>query len=171
MIGDSKRRSDVPKGRPHSNGCVCASPRSAWVPTTRRNTPCIDCGRIAVEPLQPSKFGIYTRPTPRVHQSGETEYVDGERRSCNRRVKAVLSRATECLIRSNRGNPIKVYYHKQRENGCTAHQAKGRARGKLSNCIYAMLPDGEPCEWSDPAFADRKLAQLERAATAAGASV
>ena len=119
----------------------------------------------------PSKFGIYTRPAPRVHQSGETEYVDGERRSCNRRVKAVLSRATECLIRSNRDNPIKVYYHKQRENGCTAQQAKCRARGKLSNCIYVMLRDGEPCEWSDPAFADRKLAQLERAATAAGASV
>lgn len=117
------------------------------------------------------KFRGYVGAAPRVHQSGETAYVDGERRSCNRRVKAVLSRATDCLIRSKRANPIKAYYHKQRGNGCTAQQAKGRARGKLSNCIYAMLRDGEPCDWSDPEFAARKLAQLERAATAAGADV
>ena len=116
------------------------------------------------------KFRGYVGSAPRIRQSGETEHVDGQRNACNRRVKAVLSRATECLIQSTRDNPVKAYYHKHRTNGCTAKQAKARARGKLANSVYAMLRKGEPCEWSDPAFAERKLAQLERAATAATAT-
>lgn len=115
------------------------------------------------------KFRAYVGSAPRVRQSGDTEIVDGERTSCNRRVKAVLSRATGCLIRSIRDNPIKAYYHNQREKGCSKQQAKARARGKLANAVYAMLRKGEPCEWSDPEFADRKITQLERAATAASA--
>jgi transposase len=115
------------------------------------------------------KFRGYVGSAPRVRQSGDTEHVDGERSSSNHRVKAVLGRATQCLIRSGRDNPIKAYYHKQRDNGCTKKQAKARARGKLSNSVYAMLRKGEPCEWSDPDFADRKLTELERAATAARA--
>ena len=111
-------------------------------------------------------FRGYVGSAPRIRQSGETEHLDGERSSCNRRVKAVLSRATECLIRSPRENPIKAYYHKHRENGCSAQQAKARARGKLANSVYAMLRKGEACEWSDQAFAERKLERLERAATA-----
>lgn len=112
------------------------------------------------------KFRGYVGSAPRVRQSGETEHVDGERSSNNRRVKAVMGRATQCLIRSGRDNPIKAYYHKQRDNGCTKKQAKARARGTLSNSVYAMLRKGEPCEWSDPGFANRKLTELERAATA-----
>lgn len=110
------------------------------------------------------KFRAYVGSAPRVRQSGEKEVVDGERTSCNRRVKAVLSRATDCLIRSNRENPIKAYYHKQRDNGCATQQAKSRARRKLANSVYAMLRKGEPCKWSDPSFADRKITQMERAA-------
>lgn len=106
---------------------------------------------------------------PKVEQSGETEVVTGDRVSCNRRVKAVLSRATQCLIRSNRDNPIKAYYHKQLDNGCSKQQASGRARGKLSHSVYAMLRKGEPSEWADPEFAERKVNDLERAANRATA--
>lgn len=113
------------------------------------------------------KFRAYVGSAPRVRQSGDKEVVDGERTSCNRRVKAVLSRATQTLIRSQRENPVKAYYHKHRDNGCTKQQAKARARGKLANAVYAMLRKGEPCEWSDPAFADRKITKLERAAARA----
>ena len=115
------------------------------------------------------KFRGYVGSAPKVEQSGDTEIVTGNRASCNRRVKAVLSRATQCLIRSNRANPIKAYYHRQVEKGCGKQQAKGRARGKLSNCVYAMLRKDEPCEWSDPEFAERKITDLERAANRATA--
>ena len=111
-------------------------------------------------------FRGYVGSAPRISQSGDTEHVDGERSSCNPRVKSVLGRATQCLIRSGRDNPIKAYYHKQRNAGCRTKQAKARARGKLSNSVYAMLRKGEPCSWSDPEFADRKVTELERAATA-----
>lgn len=116
-------------------------------------------------------FRGYVGAAPRVRQSGETEHVDGNRRSSNRRVKTVLGRVTDCLIRSTRENPVKAYYHKQRENGCSTQQAKARARGKLSNSVYAMLQKGEPCEWSDQDFAERKLAELRRKAAAAGVTV
>lgn len=114
-------------------------------------------------------FRAYVGSTPRIHQSGDKEIVDGERISCNRRVKAVLSRAMDCPIRSNRENPIKAYYHKQRGNGCATQQSKNRARRKLANSVYAMLRKGEPCKWSDPRFADRKITDLERAARRANA--
>jgi transposase len=114
-------------------------------------------------------FRGYVGAAPRVRQSGDTEIIDGERRSCNRRVKAVLGRATQYLIRSNRDNPIKAYYHKQRDTGCSKQQAKSRARGKLSNAVYAMLRKGESCRWSDSEFAERKVQELERAAAAASA--
>lgn len=114
-------------------------------------------------------FRGYVGSAPRVRQSGDTEIIDGERSSCNRRVKAVLSRATQYLISSKPDNPIKAYYHNQRDNGCSKQQAKARARGKLSNAVYAMLRKGEPCEWSAPEFADRKVKELERAAAAASA--
>lgn len=32
-----------------------------------------------------------------------------------------------------------------------------------------MLRKGEPCKWSDPEFAERKLTELERAANRASA--
>lgn len=115
------------------------------------------------------KFRAYVGSAPRVRQSGDTEVVDGERTSCNHRVKAVLSRATQCLIRSKRENPVKAYYQKHRDTGCSAQQAKARARGKLTNAVYAMLRKGEPCEWSDPEFAERKVTELERAAARATA--
>lgn len=116
------------------------------------------------------KFRGYVGAAPRVRQSGETEHVDGERTSCNPRVKSILSRATQQLVKSSSPhNPIKSYYHKQLDRGCSKQQAKGRARGKLSNSVYAMLRNGEPCEWSEPAFADRKRTELERAATVATA--
>lgn len=35
--------------------------------------------------------------------------------------------------------------------------------------VCAMLRKGEPCAWTDPEFADRKLTELEREATAATA--
>jgi len=115
------------------------------------------------------KFRGYVGSAPKVEQSGDTEVVTGERNSCNRRVKAVLSRATQCLLRSQGDNPIKAYYNKQRDAGCSTKQAKARARGKLSNAVYAMLRKGEPCEWSDPEFAERKAARLKRAANRATA--
>lgn len=62
-------------------------------------------------------------------------------------MKALLSRATQQLIKPNSpATPIKAYYHKQLDNGCAKKQAKGRARGMLSNSVYAMLRKGEPCE-------------------------
>jgi hypothetical protein len=74
------------------------------------------------------------------------------------------------LISSTRNNPIKAYYHKQRDHGCSKQQANARARGKLSNAVYAMLRKGEPGEWSDSGFADRKVSELERAAAAAASA-
>jgi len=115
------------------------------------------------------KFRAYVGSAPRVRQSGDNEHVDGERASCNRRIKAVLSRATQCLLRSGQDNPIEAYYHKQRDNGCSKQQAKARARRKLANAVYAMLRKGEPCKWSDPEFAERKVSELKRAAAAASA--
>jgi len=81
----------------------------------------------------------------------------------------VLSRATQCLINSQREPPIKASYHKQREQGCENQQAKARARRTLVNAVSAMLRKGERCEWSDPEFADRKITQLARAAARARA--
>ena len=52
------------------------------------------------------KFRAYVGSAPRVRQSGEKEHVDGERASCNRRVKAVLSQATQLLVKFNR--PINI---------------------------------------------------------------
>lgn len=115
------------------------------------------------------KFRGYVGSAPRVAQSGDKEVVDGNRSSCNKRIKAVLGRAVGCLLRSPRENPIRDYYEKQRRGGCTRRQAKGRARGKLSNHIYAMLRKGEPCEWADSEFAERKVAELERRAARAKA--
>lgn len=52
------------------------------------------------------KFRAYVGSAPRVHQSGDKEVIDGERTSSNKRVKAVLSRATECLIESRSSNTM-----------------------------------------------------------------
>lgn len=115
------------------------------------------------------KFRGYVGSAPRVAQSGDKEVVDGNASSYNRRIKAVLGRAVNCLLRSPRENPIRDYYRKQRREGCTSQQAMSRARGKLSNHVYAMLRKGEACEWADPAFAQRKVAKLERWAARARA--
>ena len=115
------------------------------------------------------KFRAYVGSAPRVRQSVDNKVAAGERTSCDRRVKAVLSRATQCLFRSNRENPVKAHYHKHRDNRCTAQQAKAWARGKLANAVYAMLRKANTATGRSRTSSTESTPKFERAAARATA--